>query len=63
MPVTGPRQLAVARPVELLAQAEEARGRVLLTRGWLYDAAGTVVAEASGRFIAATRVAKLAAKT
>jgi hypothetical protein len=35
---------------------EEARGRVLSTRGWLYDSDGAVVAEATARFIATTRI-------
>ena len=39
-------------------KVEEARGRVLSTRGWLYDAAGSVVAEATGRFVAETRVSR-----
>lgn len=37
-------------------KVEEARGRILSTRGWLYDAEGSVVAEATARFIAAARV-------
>jgi uncharacterized protein (TIGR00369 family) len=37
-------------------KVEEARGRVLSTRGWLYDAEGSVVAEATARFLATTRV-------
>ena len=41
-------------------QVEEARGRVLSTRGWLYDAEGSVVAEATARFVARTRPPKLA---
>jgi len=55
-------QKAVETGAQIRARGkvEEARGRVLLTHGWLYDAAGTVVAEATGRFIATTRVAKLA---
>jgi len=39
-------------------KVEEARGRVLTTRGWLFDEAGTVVAEATGRFIATTRISR-----
>lgn len=39
-------------------KVEEARGRVLTTKGWLFDEAGTVVAEASGRFIATTRISR-----
>ncbi len=40
-------------------KVEEARGRVLMTRGWLYDAEGTVVAEATARFLATTRVSRI----
>ena len=52
-------QKAVESGAQIRARGkvEEARGRVLMTRGWLYDSAGTVVAEATGRFIATTRVA------
>jgi len=51
-------QKAVETGARLAARGkvEEARGRVLTTRGWLYDEAGTVVAEATGRFIATTRL-------
>jgi uncharacterized protein (TIGR00369 family) len=38
-------------------KVEEARGRVLSTHGWLYDAEGSIVAEATARFLATTRVA------
>jgi uncharacterized protein (TIGR00369 family) len=37
-------------------KVEEARGRILSTRGWLYDAEGSLVAEASARFLATARV-------
>ena len=40
-------------------KVEEARGRVMSTKGWLYDADGAVVAEATARFIATTRPPKL----
>ncbi len=39
-----------------VGKVEEARGRILLTQGWLYDAEGSIVAEASARFVATTRV-------
>jgi acyl-coenzyme A thioesterase PaaI-like protein len=42
--------------VRARGMVEEARGRVLSTRGWLYDAEGLVVAEATGRFLATTRI-------
>jgi uncharacterized protein (TIGR00369 family) len=41
---------------------EEARGRVLSTRGWLYDAEGSLVAEATARFIATTRISRSSAR-
>jgi uncharacterized protein (TIGR00369 family) len=55
-------QKAVETGARLSARGkvEEARGRVLSTRGWLYDAEGSVVAEATGRFIATTRVSRAA---
>jgi uncharacterized protein (TIGR00369 family) len=55
-------QKAVETGTQIRARGkvEEARGRVLMTRGWLYDSAGTVVAEATGRFLATARVAKVA---
>jgi uncharacterized protein (TIGR00369 family) len=40
---------------------EEARGRILSTRGWLYDAEGALVAEATARFIATTRISRSSA--
>ena len=51
-------QKAVETGVRIMARGkvEEARGRVLSTRGWLYDAEGSVVAEATARFLATTRV-------
>ena len=42
--------------IRVLGKVEEARGRVLSTRGWIYDAEGNVAAEASARFIAANRI-------
>ena len=42
-------------PPDGAGKVEEARGRVLSTRGWLYDAEGSVVAEATARFLAAAR--------
>ncbi len=44
--------------IRALGKVEGARGRVLVTRGWLYDAEGSVVAEATARFIATTRISK-----
>ena len=42
--------------VRAVGKVEEARGRVLHTRGWIYDTDGSVAAEGTARFIAATRV-------
>jgi uncharacterized protein (TIGR00369 family) len=42
-------------------KVEEARGRVLSTRGWLYDGDGSIVAEATARFIATGRVSRVSA--
>jgi uncharacterized protein (TIGR00369 family) len=39
-------------------KVEEARGRVLSTRGWLYDAEGLLLAEATARFIATTHISR-----
>ena len=44
--------------VRARGKVEEARGRVLTTKGWLFDEAGTVVAEATARFIATTRISR-----
>jgi uncharacterized protein (TIGR00369 family) len=43
-------------------KVEEARGRVLSTRGWLYDAEGALVAEATARFLATTRISRTSAQ-
>ena len=42
---TGSRLRAVGR-------VEESRGRILRTRGWLYDAEDALIAEGSARFVA-----------
>ncbi len=44
--------------IRAVGKVEEARGRVLLTRGWIYDADGAVAAEATARFLAATRLSR-----
>ena len=41
--------------IRALGKVEETRGRLLLTRGWLYDGEGAVIAEGSARFIAPGR--------
>jgi uncharacterized protein (TIGR00369 family) len=48
--------------IRAVGKVEEARGRVLLTRGWIYDADGTVAAEATARFIATTRISRSSAQ-
>jgi uncharacterized protein (TIGR00369 family) len=42
--------------IRAVGKVEEARGRVLLTRGWIYNTEGSVAAEATARFIATTRI-------
>ncbi len=42
--------------IKALGKVEETRGRILRTRGWLYDADGTVIAEGSARFVAPATV-------
>jgi acyl-coenzyme A thioesterase PaaI-like protein len=44
--------------IRIVGKVEEARGRVINTRGWVYDAEGSVAAEATARFIATNRVGK-----
>ena len=44
--------------IRAVGKVEEARGRVLITRGWIYDAEGTVAAEATARFIATSRISQ-----
>jgi uncharacterized protein (TIGR00369 family) len=61
--VTAEMTVRYKKPVETGARltargsVEESRGRILMTRGWLYDGEGAVVAEAHARFIAAPRAA------
>jgi uncharacterized protein (TIGR00369 family) len=47
--------------IRAVGKVEEARGRVLITRGWIYDAEGTVAAEATARFIATSRISRSSA--
>ncbi len=49
--------------VRALGKVEEGRGRVLVTRGWIYDDGGAVVAEGSARFIAPARVTPAASSS
>ena len=46
--------------IRAVGTVKEARGRVILTQGWIYDAQGAVAAEATARFIATTRAAEKA---
>ena len=48
--------------IRAVGKVEEARGRVLLTRGWIYDTEGSVAAEATARFIATTRISRSSAQ-
>ena len=52
------KAVEIGSRIRARGKVEEARGRVLHTKGWLFDEAGSVVAEASGRFIATTRVSR-----
>ena len=44
--------------IKVVGKVEEARGRILTTRGWIYDAEGTVAAEATARFIVTARISR-----
>jgi uncharacterized protein (TIGR00369 family) len=46
------KPVAVGARVRAVGKVEQSRGRVLLTRGWLYDAEGALIAEGSARFLA-----------
>jgi uncharacterized protein (TIGR00369 family) len=48
--------------IRAVGKVEEARGRVLMTRGWIYDAEGTVAAEATARFVATAPPGKKASR-
>ena len=41
--------------IRAVGKVEETRGKVLRTRGWVYDAQGAVAAEGTARFIATSR--------
>jgi uncharacterized protein (TIGR00369 family) len=49
-------------PIRAVGKVEQARGRILTTRGWIYDAEGTVAAEATARFVATTRISRSSAQ-
>ena len=44
--------------IRAVGKVQEARGRVLNTRGWIYDEEGSVAAEASARFIATAHISR-----
>ncbi len=46
------KPVAVGARVRAVGKVEENRGRILHTRGWLYDADGALVAEGTARFLA-----------
>ena len=48
--------------IRVVGKVEEARGRILTTRGWIYDAEGTVAAEATARFIVTAPVPRSSAQ-
>jgi uncharacterized protein (TIGR00369 family) len=48
--------------IRAVGRVEEARGRVLLTKGWIFDTEGAVAAEATARFIATTGISRSSAK-
>jgi uncharacterized protein (TIGR00369 family) len=56
--VTAEITVRYQKPVETgtvlraVGRVDETRGRILRTKGWLYDADGAVVAEGSARFVA-----------
>ena len=56
MTVRYQKAVATGSRITARGKVEEARGRVLSTHGWLYDAEGSIIAEATARFIATTRV-------
>jgi len=59
--VTGEITVRFLKPVDtgtrvrIAGKVVENRGRLIATRGWIYDASGAAVAEATARFIAAKK--------
>lgn len=43
--------------IRAVGKVDEAKGRILVTRGWIYDSDGAVAAEATARFIVKSRSA------
>ncbi len=56
--VTGEITVRFLKPVETgtriraVGRVEENKGRIILTRGWIYDSSGTAAAEGTARFLA-----------
>ena len=45
------KPVATGSRIRAMAKVEESRGRILKTRGWIYDTDGNVAAEGSARFL------------
>ena len=58
MTVRYQKTVEIGTNIRAVGKVQEARGRVLNTRGWIYDEEGTVAAEATARFIATTGIGK-----
>jgi len=58
MTVRFQKTVEIGSRIRAVGKVQEARGRVLNTRGWIYDEEGTVAAEASARFIATTHISR-----
>ena len=52
------KTVEIGSRIRAVGRVQEARGRVLNTRGWIYDEEGTVAAEATARFIATAHVSR-----
>jgi uncharacterized protein (TIGR00369 family) len=48
--------------IRAVGKVDEAKGRILVTKGWIYDAEGSVAAEATARFIVKSAAARSAAQ-
>jgi uncharacterized protein (TIGR00369 family) len=52
------KTVEIGSRIRAVGRVQEARGRVLTTRGWIYDEEGTVAAEATARFIATAHISR-----
>ena len=52
------KTVEIGSRIRAVGKVQEARGRVLNTRGWIYDEEGTVAAEATARFIATAHISR-----